>query len=138
VESPGGWTSYVADVSGHGVAAGLLMGMVKSTARTQLRVNGRLDALLNALNTVLFDLKSPTMFVTFAGVQSSGASELQFTVAGHLPILRYRSSTEKVDEVSIPQLPLAMFSGRSFTAADVACAPGDVFAKSDRRPHRGL
>ncbi|MEP6917362.1 MAG: SpoIIE family protein phosphatase, partial [Acidobacteriota bacterium] len=60
VESPAGWTSYVADVSGHGVAAGLLMGMVKSTARTQLRTDWRLDALLNTLNDVLFDLKGPT------------------------------------------------------------------------------
>jgi serine phosphatase RsbU (regulator of sigma subunit) len=127
VESPVGWTSYVADVSGHGVAAGLLMGMVKSTARTQLRADRRLDALLNTLNIVLFDLRSPTMFVTFAGIQCNGASDLQFTVAGHLPILHYRSSTDSVDELSISQLPLAMFSDRSFKAGDVACAPGDLF-----------
>jgi serine phosphatase RsbU (regulator of sigma subunit) len=127
VESPAGWTSYIADVSGHGVAAGLLMGMVKSSARTQLRSDRRLDSLLNTLNTVLFDLRGPTMFVTFAGVQWNGATDLQFTVAGHLPILRYRPSTDSIDEMSIPQLPLAMFSGRSFTAADVASAPGDLF-----------
>jgi hypothetical protein len=36
VESNGGWIAYVADVSGHGVGAGLLMGMVKSAARTEL------------------------------------------------------------------------------------------------------
>jgi serine phosphatase RsbU (regulator of sigma subunit) len=127
VESPAGWTSYVADVSGHGVAAGLLMGMVKSAARTQLRADRQLDVLLNTLNTVLFDLRGPTMSVTFAGVQCSGASDLQFTVAGHLPILHYRSSTDSVDEMSIAQLPLAMFNDRSFRAAGVACAPGDLF-----------
>jgi serine phosphatase RsbU (regulator of sigma subunit) len=127
VESPAGWTSYVADVSGHGVAAGLLMGMVKSTARTQLRSDRRLDVLLNTLNIVLFDLRGPTMFVTFAGVQCNGASGLEFTVAGHLPILHYRSSTGSVDEMSISQLPLAMFNDRSFKAADAACAPGDLF-----------
>jgi serine phosphatase RsbU (regulator of sigma subunit) len=127
VVSPVGWTSYVADVSGHGVAAGLLMGMVKSAVRTQLRADGRLDALLNTLNTVLFDLKGPTMFVTFAAVRCNGASDLQFTLAGHLPILHYRSATNTVDEVSILQLSLAMFPECSFKAADVPCAPGDLF-----------
>src|SRR5262249_6064758 len=34
VESDGHWIGYVADVSGHGVGAGLLMGMVKSATRT--------------------------------------------------------------------------------------------------------
>ena len=64
VETPQGWTSFVADVSGHGVAAGLLMGMVKSTARTLLRAGANLDRLQDSLNSVLFDLKSPAMFVT--------------------------------------------------------------------------
>lgn len=127
VESPAGWTSYVADVSGHGVAAGLLMGMVKSTARTQLRTERRLDLLLNTLNTVLFDLKGPAMFVTFAAVQSSGASDLQFTMAGHLPILHYRAPADSVGEASISQLALAMFPDREFAAANVTYAPGDLF-----------
>src|SRR5208282_2018158 len=32
VQSDGSWHAYVADVSGHGVAAGILMSMIKSTA----------------------------------------------------------------------------------------------------------
>src|SRR4029453_3353898 len=83
VETPIGWTSFVADVSGHGVAAGLLMGMLKSTARTQLRTGERLEGLLKTMNSILFDLKSPTMFATFAGVQDDGGPTLQFTVAGN-------------------------------------------------------
>jgi len=126
VESPTGWTSFVGDVSGHGVGAGLLMGMLKSTARTQLRTGERLDGLLNTANSVLFDLKSPTMFATFAGVQHHGGPTLQFTVAGHLPILHYRSGTSALSELSIPQVPLAMFSDTLFTSAAVTCEPGDL------------
>jgi serine phosphatase RsbU (regulator of sigma subunit) len=137
-----GWTSLLADVSGHGVAAGLLMGMVKSAARTQLRDGARLDRLLNTLNAVLFDLKSPTMFVTFVGLQydddagggssgsgggsNSDSATLRFTVAGHLPILHYRAATREVVEVSIAQLPLAMFDDTVFTSAEVSCADGDL------------
>jgi serine phosphatase RsbU (regulator of sigma subunit) len=127
VESPDGWTSLVADVSGHGVAAGLLMGMVKSATRVQLRTGTRFDELLTTLNAVLFDLKSPAMFVTFAGVQYEAGQPLRFTVAGHLPILHYRAATADVAEVSIPQLPLAMFSDTAFTSAVVECAAGDLF-----------
>jgi len=126
VESSSGWTSFVADVSGHGVASGLLMGMLKSTARTQLRTDERLDGLLNTLNSVLLDLKSPAMFATFAGVQHDGGSMLQFTVAGHLPILHYRAATSALSELSIPQVPLAMFGDRQFTSAGVSCEPGDL------------
>lgn len=126
VESPPGWTSFVADVSGHGVAAGLLMGMLKSTARTQLRAGESLDALLNTSNSVLFDLKSPTMFATFAGVQYDGGQALRFTVAGHLPILHYHASTSTVSELSTPQVPIAMFSERTFISDCVRCDPGDL------------
>jgi serine phosphatase RsbU (regulator of sigma subunit) len=125
-ESSSGWTGYVADVSGHGVAAGLLMGMTKSTARTQLRGPGTLESLLETSNTVLFDLKAPTMFVTFAGIQAT-ASGLRFTVAGHLPILRYSTTLDVIEELSMPQLPLAMFADTVYTSPVLPCSPGDVF-----------
>jgi serine phosphatase RsbU (regulator of sigma subunit) len=127
VESPDGWSSFVADVSGHGVAAGLLMGMVKSGARTQLLTKSRLEDLLNTLNAVLYALKGPAMFVTFAGLQFDGNAGLRFTVAGHLPILHYQAATTSVVELSIPQVPLAMFDDRSFTSATTSYASGDLF-----------
>jgi hypothetical protein len=127
VESDGHWIGYVADVSGHGVGAGLLMGMVKSAARTQLRATQLLDQLVTTLNVVLLDLKKPEMFVTFAGVQFDGAPELQFIVAGHLPILHYRSETCVVEELSTPQVPLAIVGDRVFVAARTACGVGDLF-----------
>jgi serine phosphatase RsbU (regulator of sigma subunit) len=125
VESPQGWTAFVADVSGHGVAAGLLMGMAKSTARTELRHGESLGTLLTTMNAVLFDLKGPSMFVTFAGLQFDGAA-LRFTLAGHLPILHFHAATATIDELSIAQLPLAMFQDQTFASEPVTCGPGDV------------
>jgi serine phosphatase RsbU (regulator of sigma subunit) len=126
VESSSGWTSYVMDVSGHGVAAGLMMGMAKSTARTHLRTGGTLDRLLDTANAVLSDLKAPTMFVTFAGVQRLDAT-LRFSVAGHFPILRYSSLTSSVEELSIAQLPLAMFPDTKYVSAETPYSAGDLF-----------
>jgi serine phosphatase RsbU (regulator of sigma subunit) len=127
VASNGRWIGYVADVSGHGVGAGLLMGMAKSAARMQLLSPQPLDRLLSDLNVVLFDLKKPEMYVTFAGIQFDGGSELEFSVAGHLPILHYRWETRTIDELSMPQIPLAMFEGRSFAAARIRPDAGDLF-----------
>jgi serine phosphatase RsbU (regulator of sigma subunit) len=79
------------------------------------------------LNGVLFDLKSPPMFATFAGLHADGGPTLEFTVAGHLPILHYQASTLTIAELSIPQVPVAMFSDRAFTSARTSCAPGDLF-----------
>src|SRR5262249_6510413 len=59
-----GWIAYVADVSGHGVAPGVLMGMVKSAARMHLSSSDRREALLQRLHRVLFPIKKPEMFVT--------------------------------------------------------------------------
>jgi len=125
VESADGWTSYVMDVSGHGVAAGVLMGMAKSTARTQLRECRSMEALLDTANAVLHDLKAPTMYVTFAGVQWRD-SALRFSVAGHLPILRYAAATGTIEELTIPQLPLAMFPETTYTSAPADAALGDL------------
>ena len=36
VQSDGSWHAYVADISGHGVASGILMSMTKSAAFMQL------------------------------------------------------------------------------------------------------
>jgi serine phosphatase RsbU (regulator of sigma subunit) len=127
VKTKAGWTAYVADVSGHGVDAGLLMGMVKSAARIQLLSPRPFDQLLTHLNVALFDLKRADMFVTCAGLQCDGASELEFSVAGHLPILRYSAATSTLEELSIPQVPLAMFEDRVFSAARIAYAAGDLF-----------
>lgn len=62
-------TAYVADVSGHGVPSGVLMGMIKSAMRMALVAPAPLEALLDRLNDVLYDLKPPQMYATFAAIR---------------------------------------------------------------------
>jgi serine phosphatase RsbU (regulator of sigma subunit) len=126
VENSRGWTVFVVDVSGHGVGSGLLMGVIKSSARTELRHGGGLERLLNTLNSVVFELKDPRMFATFAGLQFDGGSHLQFAVAGHLPILHYSAATSTLAELTTPQVAVAMFDDRLFSASMVSCSPGDL------------
>ena len=126
VETAEGRTAYVVDVSGHGVGSGLLMGMVKSAARVALRGGSELGSLLTVLNRVIFDLKSPAMYATFAGLQwREGA--LSFAVAAHAPILRHRHGSPVVEELTMTQLPIAMFEDTQFAATPLEARPGDLF-----------
>ena len=131
------WFGYVADVSGHGVSSGVVMGMFKSAIRMRLLQGGAISSLLDDLNTVLFPLKSGATYVTAAcvrgpaiadasaGMPGSGGA-LEFAVAGHLPILRVRAG--RVDEITTPQIPVGLFEDFRFTSATLACERGDVLA----------
>jgi hypothetical protein len=131
------WFGYVADVSGHGVSSGVVMGMFKSAIRMRLMQGGAIASLLDDLNTVLFPLKSGATYVTAACVRGPALAEasagsqgtggaLEFAVAGHLPILRVRAGS--VDEITTPQIPIGMFEDFRFTSSTLACERGDVLA----------
>ena len=123
----GSWFGYVADVSGHGVSSGLVMGMFKSALRMRLLAGGPIASLLKDLNTVLFPLKSGAMYVTAACVRGGAGDTLEYAVAGHLPILRLRGSGA-VEEITTPQIPIGMFEHFEYRSAELDCAPGDLLA----------
>ncbi len=125
VEHDSGWLGYVADVSGHGVASGVVMGMFKSALRTRLLAGAGLAALLKDLNTVLIPLKPATSFITVAGVRGCG-TRIECAVAGHHPVLRVRGS--QVDQITPPQLAVGMFAEATFEAEAIEWQPGDLLA----------
>jgi phosphoserine phosphatase RsbU/P len=124
---PDAWFGYVADVSGHGVSSGVVMGMFKSALRMRLLQQGPLAALLADLNRILFPLKTGSMFVTLSCVRWEAPS-LEFAVAGHLPILRVRHGAREAEEITTPQIPIAMFEEYPFTSAALTCERGDLLA----------
>jgi serine phosphatase RsbU (regulator of sigma subunit) len=124
----GTWLGYVADVSGHGVPAGLLMGMVKSATRTRLLSPASLAALLDDLNKIVFDVKRPNMFVTFAAVLGGPDRPLELALAGHLPLLLVRRGARTVEELSVPGIPLGVIERHPFESRVFDCEPGDLLA----------
>ena len=126
VDREEGWIGYVADVTGHGVSSGLVMGMFKSALHMRLLAGGSLAALLQDLNTVLVPLKQSSMFVTLACIRVARGGLVEFAVAGHLPILRVRAGTTEIDELTTAQIPIGMFEDHRFVSSELDCAPGDL------------
>jgi hypothetical protein len=126
VRHDNGWLGYVADVSGHGVGSGVVMGMFKSALRMRARGGGSIAALLDDIHAVLMPLKQSQTFVTVACVRGGADSRVECAVAGHLPILRVRNGC--VEEVTAPQIAVGMFDDTTFSASSVECLPGDLFA----------
>jgi len=122
-----GWIAYIADVSGHGVAPGVVMGMVKSAARMRLSSERGGAGLLEDLNSVLYSVTRPESFVTFGYLAADARGGLEYSLAGHPPILRYRASRKDFVDVACPNLPLAMFDRQSFSRSTVECDAGDLF-----------
>lgn len=127
VQSDGIWHAYVADVSGHGVAAGILMSMIKSAAAMQLTKIQKPAELLTDLNDVLQPVTAPANYLTFAYVSGAG-DDLSFALAGHLPILHYQKLGKAVIEHSDSNMPIGMFKGQQFAISKINLPPGDLLA----------
>ena len=128
VESNGAWHAYVADVSGHGVAAGILMSMIKSTASMQLTKLNRPHELLADINDVMLPLTSTANYLTFAYVSGVGSACLNFALAGHLPILHYQAASRTIVEHDDKNVPLGLFRNQTFAMTPLTADAGDLLA----------
>lgn len=117
---------YVADVSGHGVAAGAMMGMAKSAIRVQLASGQSLDRLFERLNDVLVDLTPTNMYLTLVSVRFR-AGGVEVCSAGHLPVLRYAKASGAVERIHSQQIPIAFLKKTDYYCSRIPRAKGDLF-----------
>jgi serine phosphatase RsbU (regulator of sigma subunit) len=120
---------YVGDVAGHGIQAGVFMGMVKSAARTVLLRPGSLEALLADLNRVLFEVNAGSAtYVTFACVRYRDDGKVEYSLAGNGPVLHYHASSKTMSQLAMEQFPLGLFAHATFQSRLVTVEPGDILA----------
>ncbi len=120
--------AFVADVSGHGVAAGTAMGLVKAGLRMRLRTSGDPDYILADLNDVLAQLVRPSTFVTAALLTLESPTRLAYALAGHPPILHWRRRTCTVARLCESAMALGIRPGERYQLAHVEVEPGDLLA----------
>ncbi len=121
-----GLDAYLADVSGHGVRAGVLMAMLKSSLRTRLLHDDTLEDVVPDLNRVVCDLAEPGMFATFACIRLSNDGRAVCALAGHHPILHVVAATGEVNRVENEALPLGVVADETFSTREMTLAPQDL------------
>ena len=127
IESDGNLLAYVADVSGHGLAAGQLMGMLKTAIRVSLQFRQEPVAVLESADRVLPAVKEANMYATLALLYFDGSSEAEYSLAGHPPILHYRAPTGDIARLAMEQFPLGLLPGGRYSSQRVTYSPKDLF-----------
>ena len=117
----------LADVSGKGVAAALLMAKLSSEMRYCLVREPTPVAAVTRLNDIFCESRWQDRFVTMVlGVLDPIQHEVTIVNAGHMPpLLRRRSGSVELAGESVSGLPLGVDSGVEYGAAVVSLAPGD-------------
>jgi serine phosphatase RsbU (regulator of sigma subunit) len=117
---------YVADVTGHGIAAGTVASMVKSAFRMGLLDSRPIDAVLDGLNEVIRQLDRPELFVTCAAIAfDSGTARI--ALAGHNSVLIVPAGSGEPRRVVNRHPPLGVVGGNRFDPEIVAVRGGDLF-----------
>lgn len=131
VQRDGELDVFLADVSGHGVGAGIVMGMLKASIRTRLlahadNTNDDLGLVLRDVNRVTTDLTRPEMFATLACARVRADRSVSYALAGHLPIFRFLAAERRWTRLDNQHLPLGIDAEAEFTSGTLRAAPGDI------------
>ncbi|MHC4718749.1 MAG: SpoIIE family protein phosphatase, partial [Planctomycetota bacterium] len=119
----------VGDVTGHGIAAALLMASARGALRSQAGPMGLdLPGLFGALNRHLARDTGEGRFLTlFYGVLDGAARTLQWTSAGHDPAFWLRRASGRFEELPNTGIPLGVLDEATYgQAGPVRLASGDV------------
>lgn len=101
----------LADVTGHGIGPALLGAVCHAYSRAIFRSGTGLLSAMEQLNAALAVDVGEGRFVTFvAAVCSPGGSSVQLLSAGHGPLLFYRSSENRFDQMNAQALPFGISS----------------------------
>jgi sigma-B regulation protein RsbU (phosphoserine phosphatase) len=120
-------TVYVSDVSGHGLRAGVLMGMIKTAMRYGVLLRRPLRNLVSDLNRLLPQVKSPGMFATLAALRFDGSKDVEYVSAGHVPLLHFRKKSNDVIRHYAQQFPLGLLACDAPFSRSIRFEPGDIF-----------
>ena len=139
----GRWGLLIADVSGHGTPAAVLMAVTHSLAHSYPNPSSPPGALLSYVNGHLTDrytASSDTFVTAFYGVYDPAARTLTYSSAGHNP-----PRLTRCDDGSLALLdkgrgmPLGIFAAETYPEATHQLRPGDqlIFYTDEEEHHRG-
>jgi sigma-B regulation protein RsbU (phosphoserine phosphatase) len=115
----------VADVSGKGVPAALIMATFRAALRTEMRRRARLPAVAAQLNGAVLEFRDAARFVTaVCGVLEAGSGRVTYVNCGHNPPLLLRAGGGR-EMLRRGGAALGLFAGERFRTGTVGLEPGD-------------
>jgi sigma-B regulation protein RsbU (phosphoserine phosphatase) len=122
-----GWGLFIADVSGHGTPAAVLMAITHAIARTRPGTPVPAGSLLHYINGHLARsyANNGTFVTAFYATLDTATRQLSFAVAGHNPPLVLRGSRTIALEGDAG-LPLGLAEHEEYREANFLMEPGDL------------
>jgi serine phosphatase RsbU (regulator of sigma subunit) len=133
---------FVADVSGHGLPAAILVSLLKSYIHTEADADRSLADFMARLNDFLFSVSLPTQFATAQLFRIESDRRVLYSNAAHPPFLHYNRHTNKTVMVEEPSNLLGAMPNMQFEERTLNVSAGDTLfvytdGLTDRRNANG-
>jgi sigma-B regulation protein RsbU (phosphoserine phosphatase) len=120
-------TAVLADVSGKGMPAALMVSTIHSALRLLVNQTEVGSGLITHLNQHIAESSAPNRFITlFLAELDPESNRVKYVNAGHNPALMIRASGS-VEELGSGGLPIGLFKDGSFEQGCVEMGRGDLF-----------
>jgi sigma-B regulation protein RsbU (phosphoserine phosphatase) len=117
----------VGDVAGKGFPAALVMAMVHSIFHLVASPKRDIATTLTWINRGLVGQVDVDRFATLCIVSFDEATRsLQYTNAGHLPLLVFRVESQTIEQVDMEGLPIGIDRASAYHMKNVSLDPGDI------------
>jgi sigma-B regulation protein RsbU (phosphoserine phosphatase) len=127
--SSGECAFWVADVSGKGIGAALLMTTLQTELRALIRMERDLARLASELNTRVTTVAPLGTYATlFLGVLSADTGRLKFVNAGHLPPIWAKGQAASQTEFEASGMPIGLLPGSFYEAGETTFRRGERLA----------
>ena len=117
---------FVADVSGHGLPAAILVSLLKSYIHTEADPNTRLSDLMSRLNDFLFSVSLPTQFATAQLFRIDPKGNLSYANAAHPPFLLFQRQRGQTVVLEDPSPLLGAMPEMAYDERGFKITPGDT------------
>lgn len=117
---------WVADVSGKGIGAALLMTTLQTELRALVRAESDLGKLATELNTRVNTVAPLGTYATlFLGILDAARSTMRFVNAGHLPPLWLHSDDAQTRNLEVGGMPVGLLPGNTYESGEMEFKPGE-------------
>lgn len=117
----------IADISGKGMPAAILMSMMKFAMDEFSTYDTRPNIMLDVLNRFVYKYTDPSIFVTmFMGSYDKQSSHFYYSNAGQEPAIWYRAATGEAIDLNTEGAVLGLAREQVYGVHSVKLEPGDI------------